>query len=93
MLDRSLLTPAEQQMLERCEAAEKQWRTAIGAWMPDSDFISHARTDLPSCLAEIARLRALVKDAYEQGYMTFPNLAWSKSDAKRLLFPKEQPQG
>lgn len=53
----------------------------------DGKFISHARTDLPACIAEIERLQKLVEAAYREGSTDgdVPTMVWDNSDARKAL--------
>jgi hypothetical protein len=66
-------------------------------------FYAHARTDVPALVAEVRRLRALVKEAYEEGREEgggqsqggmcggdYPE-SWAKSEARRALDAKTAP--
>ena len=56
----------------------------------NATFIAHARTDVSALLAEVRRLRGLVKAAYHEGaFAADPHGAddavWADSDARRAL--------
>ena len=60
---------------------------------PDSDFIAHARQDLPDCIAEIERLQGLVKSAHREGFASIEGFAtydaddelWAASESRKVL--------
>ena len=61
-----------------------------GPCQHDRSFIAHARTDVPALVAEVRRLRALVKAAYREGAVAADphgcdDAVWAVSDARRAL--------
>ncbi|NDO78254.1 hypothetical protein GKZ75_08460 [Kocuria indica] len=62
----------EDAVLLAWDGEEASWVLDHGAAFPeDAEFIAHAREDVPALLAEVERLRALIKDqarAWGEGY-------------------------
>ena len=59
----------------------------------NTDFIAHARQDLPDCLDEIERMKSLVEAAYLEGSSDgdAPTLVWENSDARKALEGTDAP--
>jgi hypothetical protein len=65
----------------------------------DATFIAHARTDVPALVAEVRRLRGLVRDAYWEAAGGWGRLDsdefmpdWDHSETRRALDGDKTPQ-